>query len=258
MKKLFLVILLIAIYTLLLGCSQSFMTTEQQTACSDLEEISCTTSPNHLYNGITNDGGFAYEVSNGTAKITEVLVEDCSVIIPNEIDGYPVTILGSNAFYQKHRCKSIILPSTLETIESGAFYRCNAIVEIRIPLSVKHVAADAFFRLDSLQNIHVEHGSEYFCDINGVLFTADMTELVAFPEGKNVDSYVIPDSVTTIRPGSFGYCPAVSKLTIPASVTMFPDAPFAAILQNITIISCKNSAAEAYAARFSVCFEEFS
>lgn len=257
MKKFFVLILLSAICFMVLSCEQSSEIEESKETVSQHSDNSFTTVPGQdsSYAGVTSDGLWAYEIYNGTAKITSALTEDSSVNIPNEIDGYPVTIIGSGAFYQRHKYDSVILPDTLITIESGAFYRCNAILELRIPASVTYIAADAFFRMDNLQAIYVTKGNQDYCDVDGVLYSSDMTELVTFPEGKTAEEYRIPDGVTTIRGCSFGYHPGVKRLIIPSSVTVFPEEPFAAILDSITVVSYGNSAAEDYALRWSIPFE---
>ena len=257
MKNFFAFVLFTSICLGVLGCNQAPSIQDTKTpSFSDFADSTTAPTQDRTYESVTGDGCFAYEVSDGAVKITSVLTEACSVSIPNEIDGYPVTVLGNSAFYQKDQCNSVILPDTLQSIESGAFYRCYAITEIWIPSTVIHIAADAFFRVENLQNIYVAEGSEYYCDIDGVLFNAERTELVTFPEGKSLEEYAIPDGVTSIGGCSFGYIPSVKRLIIPTSVTEFPDIPFAAILDSVTIVSYKDSAAEEYAMLWDIMFEE--
>lgn len=207
------------------------------------------------YQSITDDGLLAYEVSDGNVRIIAALTDDYCIQIPDEIDGYPVTVIGGGAFYQNSTCHSVILPETLRTIESGAFYRCSAIEDICIPNSVTYIASDAFYRVENLQFIYVAEGNGFYCDVDGILFSADMRELIAYPEGKASDEYKIPDSITTIKECSFGYCPQVKKIVIPTSVTLFPDGPLAAIYEAITIVSEEGSCAEDYALYWDIMFE---
>lgn len=257
MRKYIVLLWVLVISLTLVGCKDPSATNlgsetvPSDSECSDTTEQTQMTS----YQGITDDGMLAYEVSDGVVKITDVLADDSCIQIPDAIDAYPVTIIGDGAFYQKNNCNSVILPKTLCVIESGAFYRCHAITDIWIPASVTYIAADAFFRTENLQHIYVEDENRYYCDVDGILFSADMSEFITYPEGKVGDEFVIPDCVTTIKGCAFGYYPAVKKVIIPASVTAFPDVPLAAIFEAITIVAECDSEAAAYASHWGIPLE---
>jgi len=77
-----------------------------------------------------------YKIENNKVTITQSsLLGD--VVIPEEIEGYPVTKIAGHAFTHKFY-SSIILPKTLTDIESLAFLNCN-ITDIEIPKSVKSI-----------------------------------------------------------------------------------------------------------------------
>lgn len=56
-----------------------------------------------------------------------------------------------------------------------------------------------------------------FSSKNGVLYDKKQKKLISCPS--NIKSITIPSTVTTLATQSFGYCPKLSKLIIPASVT---------------------------------------
>ena len=91
------------------------------------------------------------------------------VTIPSMIDGYPVKIVGADAFRSNtkitecvisegveligdgafqysYSLTSISLPSTLKMIDAGAFYQCKLLTELSIPASVEYVGRNAFYR----------------------------------------------------------------------------------------------------------------
>gem|GEM_PF-4869310 len=49
-----------------------------------------------------------------------------------------------------------------------------------------------------LKEIYVSEDNNYFKSIDGVLFTKDGTELLLYPPRKEVNSYVIPDTVRKV------------------------------------------------------------
>ena len=76
---------------------------------------------------------FKYTIANGEVTITGV--ENAwyrDVVIPEEIDGYPVTTIGKSAFYN-YTPASVIVPESVRKIEENAFTRCGdgTYIEIR-------------------------------------------------------------------------------------------------------------------------------
>ncbi len=86
----------------------------------------------------------------------------------------------------------IHLPFGLEVIENVAFYRCSALKSVNIPESVTQIGNDVFFRCSALQSITVDDENGKYCDVDGVLFNKDKSEIIAYPEGKTETKYVCP------------------------------------------------------------------
>ena len=218
--------------------------------CGCSKEPAETTVPTTGASAATQDAssdlGLEYEIIDGQVRILAVTRSEEEIVIPENIEGLPVTAIGEEAFYQ-NPCRSVTLPETLRTIESSAFYRCYYLEEIRIPAAVTEIGSGAFFRTSSLRNIWVAEGNTAYCDLDGVLLSGDKTTLIHYPEGRTEATYIIPETVSAIDETAFGYCPAVQLLVIPATVTGFPDTPFAAITDGVTILAEPGSAAEQYA-----------
>lgn len=206
------------------------------------------------FSGITSDGRFEYEIISGEVRIISCLCEDSEIIIPEEISGYPVTSIGDGAFYQRSQCHTILLPKNLEHIGSAAFYRCYNLESITIPENVSYIASDAFFRASKLRSIHVVAENHAYCDMDGVLFSADQSVFICYPEGLICEQYVLPSSVTKIDTFAFGYFPAVQNFIVQTSVVSFPDQAFTVHVKEITIIGEKGSTSELYALNWGIPF----
>lgn len=78
-----------------------------------------------------NSDDFSYSVvdddidGNNIVKITQYNGNETDVVIPDTIDGRPVTIIGENSFKENLQIKSVTIPDTVKTIESSAFYHCD-------------------------------------------------------------------------------------------------------------------------------------
>ncbi|MBE6974288.1 MAG: leucine-rich repeat domain-containing protein [Ruminococcaceae bacterium] len=198
---------------------------------------------------------FEYTICDGEVTILNVLTTESNVVVPATIEGCPVTVIGENAFYQKANCVSVELPDSLRRIENGAFYRCSNLQRICIPAGVTFVGDDAFFRTGSLERIEVQTGNAAYCAVDGVLFSANKTTLVCYPEGRTATEYIVPEEVLTIGADAFGYHPLVRRIVIPNTVVNFPEGPLAAITEELTIVGERDSPAEAYAQKWEIAFE---
>ncbi len=201
-----------------------------------------------VYNGL-----FAYKAEGDVIKIVEqksliYKPEETEIVIPEEIDGLPVTVIGECAFYQYKNARSFVLPQTLKKIEGAAFYRCYSLQSIFIPQQVDLIEGDAFFRCSSLSKIEVDAENKYYCSVDGVLFNKDKTVLHTYPEGKTDEKYSIPSSVTELSGTAFGYrCAHLKEIVIGKNVTVFPDYNVFVYPDDVVLLVEPNSAAEEYA-----------
>ncbi len=149
---------------------------------------------------------FMYDtLKDNTVVIEKYKGTDKEVVIPSEIDGKKVTVIGQCAFYNNADITSVIIPEGITAIESCAFWGCKKITEITIPGTVKEIEYSAFSGCDSLTKAT-------FCE--GVA----KISLNAFSWCHNLAAVTIPDSVTTIDSGAFYHCENF-KITIPDTVT---------------------------------------
>lgn len=67
------------------------------------------------------EGTLYYTIQNGTITITGCFGRDEVVKVPSSIAGYPVNVIGKNAFAGNIYVKKVELPDTITQIEEGAF-----------------------------------------------------------------------------------------------------------------------------------------
>ena len=76
--------------------------------------------------------------------------ENNEVVIPEEIDGQTVTMIGDYVFYQREELTSVVMPDTVTTIGEEAFYRCEDLRDIVLPVSLTTIGDRAFYDCDKL------------------------------------------------------------------------------------------------------------
>ena len=217
---------------------------------------SCKASMSHPGN-VENNNEYMYEIIDDTVEIINHYYDEDElyIIVPEKIEDKPVTILGADSFYQHKSTVSIELPNSLISIEGSPFYRCYSLKEITIPSRVKNISSNPFFRSSSLTNITVVPDNMYYSDLNGVLFNKEKTVLIAYPEGREEESYTVPTTVEKLNIDSFGYQTKLNTLTILSNVTDFPENNMFVFPDKIKLIVESGSAAEQYAIENDLSFE---
>ena len=81
------------------------------------------------------------------------------------------------------------------------------------------------FELESLENIYVDPENDYYCDIDGVLFTKDKKKLVAFPKGRIGDKYFVPEGTKIIGENSFSRA-TITEVVMPSTLERFEKEVF--------------------------------
>ena len=163
---------------------------------------------------VLTSGNYTYTFNNNEVTITGVV--DCisgNVVIPRNIDGFPVTKIGSRAFYECVGINSVIVPSSVTEIASLAFYGCVSLTNVIIEHGVTSIDAHAFENCYSLTNIAIPNSVTSIS--NG-----------AFYNCKNLTSITIPNKITYIEMCLFYGCENLSNINLPDSITRIYSGAF--------------------------------
>lgn len=151
---------------------------------------------------------------------------------------FPEGLITVGGFHSCPQLAGVILPEGLEKIESYAFAGCEAITSIRIPASVKEIDGSSFAGC-KITSYEVDVDNSHYTAIDGVIYTKNLNELVAFPSNhpikhfivpsstrivgswafwsSNVETVELPNGLITIGYGAFGFS-AINSINIPDSV----------------------------------------
>ena len=89
-----------------------------------------------------------------------------------------------------------------DCIGSGQFHECKKLETIELGENIKQIATNAFFQCYSLWYIRMPKANDWFRTIDGVLYTADTTELVLYPRKHDGDEIVLPQQIESLRTAS--------------------------------------------------------
>lgn len=164
--------------------------TEEVPACGTEEELT--------------EGNFSYTVSDGQATLTSYNgTDETEVEIPEYVQGdIPIKAISSKLFYHNTIIEKVFISENLASIGNDP--------------------ENVFLGATKLKNIEVKdrnRGGMY--DIDGVLFfygTKNQPVLLKYPEGKEGNTYIIPDDTEYIKAFAFYNCSNLKKIVVPSSV----------------------------------------
>lgn len=137
-----------------------------------------------VYENITYTEGIKGITVTGCAEDTETLV------IPETIEGKPVTAIESRAFVNRPELKTVTLPDKLIELGDRAFTDCTALETVHLPETLTAVKHNTFNGCSSLKSI------------------------------------VIPDTVQTIGTGAFRNCTELADITFPKQLDAINKSAF--------------------------------
>ena len=193
----------------------------------------------------------ALTVKDGTRCIAGWAFSSCAsltkVTLPNSV----ITIC-EDAFFECTALEEVFFGNGLKTIGDGAFDGCS-LKTLVLPDSVETIGIGAFDEMDTLETAYLgkavstEYGeesecifyyncslyeisvspeNEYYSTIDGVLFNKDKTKLLCYPQNKQNENYIIPESVTTLKEGAFIRSKNLVSVVVPSGVTRISNLTF--------------------------------
>ena len=159
-----------------------------------------------LGTALPTEAQFTFTTNNGAITITGYnSAAGLNVVIPPATNGYPVTSLGFEAFYNGNLV-SVIIPNSVTSIGNNAFNYCHNLTNAPLPNSITNLGRYAFSQCPSLTSVTLPNS----------LTTIGYG---AFETCASLATVNLPNSVTTISDDAFAYCPSLTSVTIPSSVT---------------------------------------
>ncbi len=192
----------------------------QKESCAALEEGYALTLPDTVEGlPVTAIGSEAFMRANirevtlpeGLQSVGNSAFYYCSKLTALELPG-SVQTLGGSALCMT-AVEQVNLPEGLLAIGSNCF-AYTPLKTVTLPASLAFLGAGAFSPCDNLEAIAVAPGSSAFKSVDGVVFTADGTRLLAYPTGGSA-TYTVPAGTVTIGENAFYGNDDLTAVTLP-------------------------------------------
>ncbi len=155
---------------------------------------------------------FTYSVNTaGTITITGYRGNDVDVVIPEEIEGRTVKVLGMGCFIANEEMVSVDIPESVTMIEDFAFYSCTNLTIVTGGEGIKEIQDQVFDKCNKLENITLFEGLEHIGEF-------------AF-SSTSITKITIPSTVERIRQGAF-FETDLKEIYIPRAMTVIPENMF--------------------------------
>jgi hypothetical protein len=114
---------------------------------------------------VTPATDFSYDLSEDGkgVVITNYTGKGGAVVIPGEIEGYPVVEIGGAAFlgwyngnrYASADIVSLVLPESVVKINASAFAAMGKLISVNFPAGLKTISSNAFLNCIELANLEI-------------------------------------------------------------------------------------------------------
>lgn len=137
-----------------------------------------------------------------------------------------VTHIGDHAFMHVSGLTHLSIPAGMLSIGEGAFRNSPHLASVEVPSTATQIGANAFLGCTALNAIKVNALNPVYSDIDGVLFSKDLTELIRFPGARPGDPYVIPTGVTQVVAQAFSSSAGLRGVEFPSTIRHVQAAAF--------------------------------
>ena len=148
---------------------------------------------------------------------------------------YGVTDIGWA--FRERNIESIVIPSTVMTIDDSAFNRCELLTSVSLPDTITKIGNNAFKFCKKLSDINIpkniiELGNGAFrqcSSIEKIAIPSSLDEVPAFAfyVCSSLREVSLPQSIKTIGKNAFGQCSNLQSVIIPDSVGIIEEWAFA-------------------------------
>lgn len=178
--------------------------------------------------------GITYRRAESGLKVERAAAGLTEVVIPAEVDGTAVTVIGKDAFRGRTDLTSVTLPESIHTLGAGAFAGCTGLQEIDLTSGIEVLNAEAFAGCSGLRTVWLP------ADLTRIARRAfaDCTALESVPHyvkrgigsvlaiDRGMVEEALPTGLEHIGEEAFRGCASLTHIVVPFLVTEIAASTF--------------------------------
>jgi len=129
------------------GCTNAVIKTQANSAAAKAAAAQGVTVK------VVTDFDYTVNADGESVTVTGYLGNGGALVIPDEIDGYKVTIINSRAFQNNATITSVEIGNNVTEIKSNAFNGCSAITSMTVGTGLKTTSTTTFANMTNLETI---------------------------------------------------------------------------------------------------------
>lgn len=194
--------------------------------------------------------------ADGTCTIMAYSGATGDLVLPAELNGHRVTMIGERVFYEADGLTSVVVPEGVTRLCGASFSSCEDLTSVQLPMSLTEISDGAFSGCRRLEEIHIPDG---VVTIGSAAFSGcSALREVRLPEGltvidsaafqacKSLQRIVIPEGVTMLGNSAFSNNPGLLEVSLPQSLTFIDLGAFLGC-RDLTLTVTEGSYAHQYA-----------
>ena len=147
--------------------------------------------------------------------------------------------IKEKSFWHNHAVEKISFPESLTEIGYAAFSECLGLKEVNFGRSAASFSGNPFLGCFGLERFTADEGNTAYAAKEGVLYTKNLTKLLAYPNMSN-KVCKMPDATTTIDDFAFWYCTNLEEVEFSPNFAAFGERAFCGS-KNIKKITVKTA-----------------
>ena len=173
------------------------------------------------------DKSFTYRQQNGTVTITEYLGNERDVVVPDNVDGVPVTRIGDEAFSYRdgtENIQTVVLPANVTSIGDNAFLYCKGLTTVTLPAGLLSIGESAFYGCEQLTEVLLSSEEPYREPVTS--YADACVGPYAFFNCESLARMTVPAGITGYGEFAFGYCEQLKELTLLSDAVSVGESAF--------------------------------
>ena len=192
------------------------------------------------HEGFAGTGISSVTIPSTVTKIGNAAFAHCANLKSVKIEGASLEEISRGCFGDCGNLSKISIPASVKSIGIMAFAYCYALGDITLPEGLETIELKAFYYAgltkivipDSVHDIvlpDLDENGEQKTDDKGNLLTlvTPAIGIAAFHSCLRLQLAVVGKGVTALKAGTFGYCPALKEVYLPASLIKIEGAHYA-------------------------------